>query len=240
MKPKLLILLFLGIFSLQAQVRIKLVDPSTNSVTLHNYGGSTVNVSSYWFCNFPSYAQISTMTVNSGSLSLASGAEVNITSSVNFGTTDGELGLYTTNASSFADDMIDYLQWGAFGHQRENVANAAGIWTTGTFISDSPPFEYTGNGSDNGVSNWGTVLSIEDFKNDLKFSIHPNPTNSILNLSFQKIIDKGSVRIYSILERNILNQEFSFNNNLKINISNLSKGLYLVKVNNQTNRFIKQ
>ena len=125
MKKILLALIFLGIFSLNAQIRIKMVDPSDNTVVLRNYGGSTIDVSSYWFCNWPSYAQISGMSVNSGSTNLASGEEVNITSSINFGVSDAEFGLYTTNASSFANDMIDYLQWGSFGHQRESVANTA-------------------------------------------------------------------------------------------------------------------
>ena len=238
MKTILPTLLLLGMISLNAQVRIKMVDPSNNTVTLHNYGGSTVDVSTYWFCNFPAYAQISAMSINSGSTNLSSGAEVNITSSINFSPTNSEFGLYTTNASSFTDDMIDYLQWGAASHQRESVAVSAGIWTAGTFISASPPFEYTGNGSENGVANWGTVLGLEDFKIN-NFSMSPNPTSSFLSLKFPKIINSGTLNIYNILGENIFNRKISLNNFLEIDVSNFNQGLYLVKINNQTKRFVK-
>jgi len=239
MKKVLLSLIFLGIFSLNAQIRIKMVDPSDNTVVLRNYGGSTMDVSTYWFCNFPAYATISGMSVNSGSTNLAPGAEVNITSSINFGASDAEFGLYTTNASSFTNDMIDYLQWGSAGHQRESVANTANIWVTGTFISVSPPFEYTGTGSENGVSSWGTFLSSEDFKIN-SFSISPNPSSSILSLKFPQIIDNGTLNIYNILGENILNKTLSFNSTLEIDVSNFSQGMYLVKINNHTRRFVKQ
>lgn len=222
-----------------AQIRIKMVDPSNNTVILRNYGGSTVDVSSYWFCNFPAYAQISAMTINSGSTNLAVGEEVNITSSINFGTSDAEFGLYTTNASSFANDMIDYLQWGSAGHQRESVANTAGIWVSGTFISASPPFEYTGTGSENGVANWSTVLSIDGISTR-SFSIYPNPTSSSLSFKFPKTLDKGALNIYNVLGKTVLYKELSFNNSLEIDVSSFSQGLYLIKINNQTKRFIKQ
>ena len=228
MKKILLALIFLGIFSLNAQIRIKMVDPSDNTVVLRNYGGSTIDVSSYWFCNWPSYAQISGMSVNSGSTNLASGEEVNITSSINFGVSDAEFGLYTTNASSFANDMIDYLQWGSFGHQRESVANNANIWVSGTFISVSPPFEYTGTGSENGVSNWGTVLSSEDFSLN-NFSIYPNPSTDFINLKLPKSVSDATVNVYNMLGKEVYNSTTILNDE-KINISNFNSGIYLLKV----------
>ncbi|TGV02714.1 T9SS type A sorting domain-containing protein [Flavivirga rizhaonensis] len=239
MKKILLALSFLGILSLNAQIRIKMVDPSDNTVILRNYGGSTVDVSSYWFCNFPSYAQISGMAINSGLTNLASGEEVSITSSINFGTADAEFGLYTTNSSGFTDDMIDYLQWGSASHQRESVANAAGIWVTGTFLSVSPPFEYTGTGSENGVANWGTTLSVNDFSVN-SFSLSPNPSSSILSLKFPQVINDGTLSIYNVLGETILNKKLPLNNALEIDVSNFNQGLYLVKINNQVKRFIKR
>lgn len=238
MKTILSTLLLLSMFSLNAQIRIKTVDPSNNTVTLHNYGGSTVDVSTYWFCNFPAYARISDMSINSGSTNLASDAEVNITSSINFEVSDAEFGLYTTDTSFFDDDMVDYLQWGSAPHQREPVAVSAGIWALGTFISASPPFEYTGTGSENGVANWGTVLGLEDFEKN-SFSMSPNPTSSLLSLKFPKIINDATLNIYNILGENIFNQKLSLNNSLEIDVSNFNQGLYLVKINNQTKRFVK-
>ncbi len=239
MKKILPTLIFLGILSLNAQIRVKLVDPSDNTVVLHNYGGTTIDVSTYWFCNFPAYAAINGMSINSGSTNLAPDEEVSITSSINFDPSDAEFGLYTTNTSNFINDMVDYLQWGSSGHQREPVAVAAGIWNADTFISVDPPFEYTGTGSENGISNWETFLSSEDFKIN-NFSMSPNPTSSLLTLKFPKNIDKGTLNIYNTLGEVILSKIFSSSNTLQIDVSNFSQGIYLVKINNQTKRFIKQ
>ncbi len=55
---KITALLALALFcfsSLNAQVRISKLDPNTNSVALKNFGASAVDISGYWFCNFPAY-----------------------------------------------------------------------------------------------------------------------------------------------------------------------------------------
>jgi hypothetical protein len=242
-----LTLLFTAFIFVQtkAQIRILRVDPATEVVTIHNYGSTTVDISGYYFCQFPIYFQVSSMTVNSGSTMLAAGADVTITSLVNFGNTDGEFGLYTAAGSPlFTSNMVDYLQWGSSGHVREPVAVSAGIWTAGTFIGAAPPFEYVGDGSQNGVGFWDTVLGIEDFKNVISFSIFPNPVTSILNIQFSKSLTVGNIKVFDILGKQLLNEEINSNNLTQLNVSNLSKGMYLIKVtsgeNTQTKRFIKQ
>lgn len=243
----ILTLLFTAFIFVQinAQIRIVQVDPATEVVTIHNYGSTTVDISGYFFCQYPIYFQVSSMTVNSGSTMLAAGADVTITSLVNFGNTDGEFGLYTAAGSPlFTSNMVDYLQWGSSGHVREPVAVSAGIWTSGTFISAAPPFQYTGDGSQNGVAFWDTVLGIEDFKNNISFSISPNPVTSILNIRLSKNIVDGNITIFDILGKQILVKKLNQNNLTQLNVSNLSKGMYIVKVssreNTQTKRFIKE
>ena len=82
-KPVLMLLFTAFIFAqTHAQVRIVQVDPATESVTIHNYGGSTVNISSYYLCNFPDYKVISGMTIINGTTMLASGADITVTSNV--------------------------------------------------------------------------------------------------------------------------------------------------------------
>jgi len=230
-----------------AQVRITQVDPSTNVVTIHNYGGSTVDISNYYFCQWPIYLQIQAdaMTVNSGSLNLAAEDDVNITSLVNFGISDGEFGLYTAAAwPGFTTNMVDYLEWGTSGHVREPVAVAAGIWSAGTTITVPAPYEYTGDGTQNGVTFWGTVLGVGDFENKIVFNISPNPVTSILNIQLSKNIIDGNIKVFDILGKQILTKELNPNNLTRINVSNLSNGMYLVKVtsgeNTQTKRFIKE
>jgi len=233
-----------------AQVRIVQVDPTTNVVTIHNYGGTTVDISSYWFCQFPSYVKVSLMAAPiTGSTMLTSGADVTITSSVNFGVANGEFGLYNniiTNADfGNASKILDYLEWGTSGHTRESVAIAAGIWTIGTTITASAPYQYTGDGSQNGVGFWSTVLGIEDFKNKVTFKISPNPTESILNLQLLSSLENGNIIVFDMLGKQILNSKININNNIaQLDVSNISNGLYLVRVssggNTQVKRFIKQ
>lgn len=243
-----LTLLFVAFIFLQANAQIKIthVDPASETVTLHNFGGSTVNVSTYYLCNFPDYKIVSDMSVISGTTMLTSGADFTVTSTVVLDDADGELGLYLNNSNfgSFPN-MVDYMQWGSANHQREDVGVDAGVWLVGEFVNVAPPYEYTGDGSQIGDSFWSTVLGIEDFKNNLSFTISPNPTTTILNIQLSKSLTNGNIKVFDILGKQILTKELSPNNLTQINVSNLSKGMYLVKVssegnNTETRRFIKQ
>lgn len=68
------------------------------------------------------------------------------------------------------------------------------------------------------------TLSTQDFNsNNLKFSMYPNPAKDILNISLDS--DLKSVEIYSLQGQKV----FSSNEKI-ISISNLSNGIYMVKV----------
>ena len=76
------------------------------------------------------------------------------------------------------------------------------------------------------------------------FNISPNPATTILNIQLSKSLTNGNITVFDILGKQILIKEFNSNNLTKLNVSNLSKGMYLVKVssgeNIQTKRFIKE
>jgi Secretion system C-terminal sorting domain len=238
----ILILVFTLFISLNvtAQIRILKLDPATNSVTLKNFGNSNEPISGLWFCNFPAYGQVGSMTTVT---SLDPNEEVNIDSSVNFAPADGEFGLYTSSSFSSSSAMIDYMQWGSASHQRENVAVAAGVWSAGTFISVAPPFEYTGDGSQNGVAFWST-LSVDDFEQRNSLSLYPNPSNSVLNVEFSSNISQGKVEIFDLLGKQVFTQSIVSNNFTEIDVTNWETGLYLVKISSEngeeTKRFIKK
>jgi hypothetical protein len=82
-------------------------------------------------------------------------------------------------------------------------------------------------------------LSIEDFSIS-KFSISPNPSNSKIKLNLPTSVTKASVQVFDILGKEIYS---SAEYNSFINVSNWSKGIYLVKVSDsqstQTKQFIK-
>jgi len=84
------------------------------------------------------------------------------------------------------------------------------------------------------------TLSIDDFA--LKgFSIYPNPAKDELKLELPNGLDKASIDIYDMLGKRVYTAELT---NKPINISNWSKGVYVVRVTSenivQTKKFIKQ
>ncbi|MCK7590101.1 T9SS type A sorting domain-containing protein [Subsaxibacter sp. CAU 1640] len=243
---KLFLTLLLSAFSfmaMQSQVRLQQVDPATGAVTLHNYGASTVNVGTYWLCNFPSYDQLSSLTVTSGSLNLAAGAEVTVTSSIGLQVADSELGLYNSSSFGSSTAMQDYLQWGSAGHQREVVAVNKGIWTAGTFVSATPPLAYTGNGSQNGAQFWDAALSVGEFENSGNFKIVQNPTQDVLQLEFSQTLNQADLTVYNILGHIVMTEQLNSTNSAAISVSGYSKGIYFVTVasnsQSQTKKFIK-
>ena len=97
-------------------------------------------------------------------------------------------------------------------------------------------------------SNWASIdmqtsfsdncsLNVESLEVD-SISVYPNPVNSTLNIKFEGVLER--VEVYSILGEKVLESEDS-----RVNVSNLSSGLYLLKVYTQDDRvgvkrFVKQ
>ncbi len=72
--------------------------------------------------------------------------------------------------------------------------------------------------------NGGTNLSIQENSISSNFVVYPNPTSNIINISSKKNISQ--IIIYNEKGQSI----FSFLNKDKIDISNLNKGLYFLKI----------
>jgi hypothetical protein len=106
---------------------------ATNQIEFKNTGMSTVDISSYFLCDFPTYTQISNLTVVSGSTNLAPGALV-VISGWNVDEADSELGLYSSPNYGSSAAIVSYVEWGSSGHTRASVAIAAGIWTANNFV----------------------------------------------------------------------------------------------------------
>lgn len=118
-----------------------------DQVEIFNNGTVTVDLSTYWLCLGPGrYSQIGGLTPVSGSVELAAGEFLVLPIEMN--NEDG-LGLYSNNSFTSADAIVDFVQWGAGGSPRENVAVEAGIWTAGDFVpsvGQSASIEYDGEG----------------------------------------------------------------------------------------------
>ncbi len=119
-------------------------------IEVRNGSTETIDASSHWFCANRVYRQLSTMTIESGSLSLSPGATV-ILSGLDLANAS-DLGLYETDSFASADAIIDYVKWGqSSANDRESVAVTAGIWTVGdsvdvSAIQPGQSIEYDGEG----------------------------------------------------------------------------------------------
>ncbi|HMQ48335.1 MAG TPA: T9SS type A sorting domain-containing protein [Saprospiraceae bacterium] len=142
--------------AMQAQVVINEIRPN-GTVELKNIGSSTIDVGSYWLCDFPVYQQIGSAgsIIECGSTIMAPGSILVVNNFNTIAANDGEMGLYTVNNFASPTAIIDYVEWGSTGHVRSSVAVAAGIWTTGAFVpafSAAQSLEYSGSG--NSPSSW--------------------------------------------------------------------------------------
>ena len=89
-----------------------------------------------------------------------------------------------------------------------------------------------------------TVLSTNDFNLNNGFSIYPNPVNNELNIMYKNDNLPTSASLHNMLGQVIFTKAINSENDLKINTSNLSKGMYFItiktEVTNQTFKFLKK
>ena len=163
--PSYLLIFTLLLFcnTAKSQVVINEVMPN-GSIEIKNLGGSTVNISTWWICNFPDYRQLSSLTLMCGNLILGPGQILAVSASGFVSNGDGEVGLYSNSNFGSPAGMMDYVQWGFAGHQRESVAVSAGQWTSGQFVPSIPngqsiQYDGSGNTASDWCSNPNTVCS---------------------------------------------------------------------------------
>ncbi|WP_299432794.1 glycoside hydrolase family 9 protein [uncultured Aquimarina sp.] len=88
------------------------------------------------------------------------------------------------------------------------------------------------------------TLSIDTFEEVSEtFRVFPNPTNQILNIRSTVSTSSSSIEMYSIQGKKIFSKELN-NEDSSLDISNLTSGLYLVKITTEnqsyTTKIIKQ
>lgn len=131
----------------------------TDQVELKNVGTTTINVSSWWFCNLFVYNQLSSLTAT-GSLNMAPG-DIVVVTGFSLNNSASDLGLYNSASFGSATAMEDFVQWGGGGLGRENVAVNAGIWTAGDFVPTvagaSSSIEFDGCSS--GIAAWAETTT---------------------------------------------------------------------------------
>jgi len=88
------------------------------------------------------------------------------------------------------------------------------------------------------------TTSIKEQKNQTTFTLSPNPTNGILNISSNLKTNGFKIEVIDALGKILISEEYKELNQTTINVSNLSSGIYFIKVisgeNNSTKKFIKE
>ena len=81
------------------------------------------------------------------------------------------------------------------------------------------------------------VLSTNSFELDKVVSIYPNPTQSVFKIETKENVIISNVSIYNILG-GLVTQNASRLNNNEYDISNLTSGIYIVRVSDDNNNTI--
>ena len=112
------------------------------------------------------------------------------------------------------------------------LINNPANWET----NNSPAYNITSTGYASPSVDCST-LSINDFNLNSTLKIYPNPSNDIIKISGLTTTERYS--IYNILGNQVF--EGKVDNDEKININKLSKGMYFLKINNRKPiKFIKE
>lgn len=114
------------------------------------------------------------------------------------------------------------------------------------FVDDSlTTFEFSRSGSVGQIRFWNGVVQLADIVtanqsiqlNDI--SLFPNPGQDRMNLQFSQP-KSGTLQVFDASGKQVLQQELAKTSAATIDMSSLSPGLYLVKLGNQSARWIKQ
>lgn len=88
------------------------------------------------------------------------------------------------------------------------------------------------------------TTSIKEQKNQNEFTLSPNPTNAVLNVSSSTRVNHFKIEIIDALGKVLISEDYKELNQTSINVSNLSSGIYFIKVisgeNTSTKKFIKE
>ena len=144
----------------EASVVLNEVAYLEGSVEIFNNGDVNVNLNDYFLCLGPgTYRRVGDLETE-GNVDLAPGEFLVIT--YDMPNNEGGLGLYINN-SDFTDasTLSDFVQWGASGTARENVAVEAGIWTAGDFVAvvGSADNSIAFDGEGNAASDWSETTT---------------------------------------------------------------------------------
>ncbi len=217
-----------------------------SGVELKNIGSESIDISSYWLCDFPAYDRLDDLVINCGSLLLEPGESITvITDDISVDGDDGEMGLYTSNSFSSSAAIIDYVEWGESGHGRSAVAVGANVWSAGDFVASfasGKSLSYDGEGD--APSDWSetdttpcedngfTERPISDF---VKLETLQNPVldQLVMRITSESPLRKATVDIRNIMGEIVKTMEIDISQNQKlhaVDIADVAAGIYYISI----------
>ncbi len=79
-----------------------------------------------------------------------------------------------------------------------------------------------------------------DFKEYADINIIPNPATDFMNILLPIIEGTQALKIFDITGKLVYTKEYSNASNIEINVSEFKKGIYFLKIDNQTNSYCKK
>jgi hypothetical protein len=83
-----------------------------------------------------------------------------------------------------------------------------------------------------------TILGTNDFGTDNMISVFPNPASELLNIDLVNVRSEVTVQIANLAGQIVKRQTITQTDLFEINVSDLASGLYIVKVDYDSNVFV--
>jgi len=159
-------------------------------------------------------------------------------------TTNGSYDIYIAKY----DNNGNYLWANKIGGTSSDAGNSitidgsGNIYITGGFYgtTDFDPGAGTANLTSSGVSDiffakYGQLTGVDEFGTGKIASIfiYPNPTNDRITITNNKISKETIVGIYDLQGNKIMENKFQNQSLFELNVGLLSKGIYMVKIQNE-------
>ncbi|OAV44547.1 T9SS type A sorting domain-containing protein [Lewinella sp. 4G2] len=215
---------------------------AAGEIELFNGTDRAIDVSNYWLCNFPGYERVSTLNLVCGDLVLQPG-EVMVVSGIDYNTTSGELGLYTTNSFGSSDAIVSYVRWGTATGGRTNVAVAAGIWEAGavvptpnadqntqTFVGDA--LTWALNTPNLCEANGTTSTNL--LERGVRLSVFPNPISDVAVIEIEGLRnDETTFEVFDATGRRVISRQVAVGNGRnRLDLRDLAPGAYVLRILN--------
>lgn len=111
--------------------------------------------------------------------------------------------------------------------------------TTNNF---SQPVTFTLKGFDGQATDWTVTVSKSTSINDLsieQLSVYPNPTSGLATISFPQDVGDGNIKIADLSGKIVKEINFS-GNNIVVNFSGLSRGVYLIRASSKSKNYMEK